>query len=441
MIYAVSFIDLKGRPILSRTYHDDITSSHIESFYNLLNNMQNPFPILFSSSFNLYYSYLLHSDIYLVIISKGNSNAMTNVYFLHKLVKLLSDYFDQVDEESIKDNFVLVYELLDEIVDFGFVQTMESQVLQSFILQSGLKKIISMSQEDLDDGASGRLPVSMSTGSTPWRADGIKHRKNEVFLDVVERLDSLMSSNGSILRADIHGKIMARSKLSGMPDLKLGLNDKILFEKTGKTCKTMVVELEDVKFHQCVRLQKFESDRTISFIPPDGDFELISYRLSTPPSFIMPILVEGNIEKWTRSRLEILVKIKCNLKPNFNAHGATLVSVAIPVPTDVDTPVFKSTIGGASLHADISKIIWNIGYLPSHPTKEHNLRIKLGFPSVREEEKVKKLSAPISLSFEIPYYTLTGLQVRYLRVMERSGYTALPWVRYITENGECLFKV
>ena len=36
-----------------------------------------------------------------------------------------------------------------------------------------------------------------------------------------------------------------------------------------------------MKFHQCVRLSRFENDRTISFIPPDGDFELMSYRLST----------------------------------------------------------------------------------------------------------------------------------------------------------------
>ena len=34
----------------------------------------------------------------------------------------------------------------------------------------------------------------------------------------------------------------------------------------GKTA----VEMEDIKFHQCVRLARFENDRTISFIPPDG---------------------------------------------------------------------------------------------------------------------------------------------------------------------------
>ena len=43
---------------------------------------------------------------------------------------------------------------------------------------------------------------------------------------------------------------------------------------------------------------------------------------------------------------------------------------------------------------------------------------------------------PISVNFEIPYYTASGLQVRYLKIVEKSGYQALPWVRYITRNGD-----
>ena len=39
--------------------------------------------------------------------------------------------------------------------------------------------------------------------------------------------------------------------------------------------------MEDIKFHQCVRLARFETDRTISFIPPDGEFDLMTYRLAT----------------------------------------------------------------------------------------------------------------------------------------------------------------
>ncbi|RYE83342.1 MAG: hypothetical protein EOO65_04105 [Methanosarcinales archaeon] len=49
---------------------------------------------------------------------------------------------------------------------------------------------------------------------------------------------------------------------------------------------TLVAHLvQDIKFHQCVRLARFESDRTISFIPPDGEFELMSYRLNTAVRF------------------------------------------------------------------------------------------------------------------------------------------------------------
>lgn len=40
------------------------------------------------------------------------------------------------------------------------------------------------------------------------------------------------------------------------------------------------VELDDCQFHQCVRLGKFDTDRSISFIPPDGEFELMKWVFS-----------------------------------------------------------------------------------------------------------------------------------------------------------------
>lgn len=67
------------------------------------------------------------------------------------------------------------------------------------------------------------------------------------------------------------------------------------------------VELEDVKFHQCVRLSRFDSERTISFIPPDGDFELMNYRLNAT---IKPLVwVEVSMEKHAHSRIEFMVKV------------------------------------------------------------------------------------------------------------------------------------
>jgi len=51
------------------------------------------------------------------------------------------------------------------------------------------------------------------------------------------------------------------------------------------------------------------------------------------------------------------------------------------------------------------------------------------------EQEVDK-RAPITVKFEIPYFTVSGIQVRYLKIVEKSGYQALPWVRYITQNGD-----
>ena len=65
--------------------------------------------------------------------------------------------------------------------------------------------------------------------------------------------------------------------------------------------------MEDVKFHQCVRLSRFDADRTISFIPPDGEFELMSYRLNT---HVKPlIVVESLVESFSNTRIEYLIKV------------------------------------------------------------------------------------------------------------------------------------
>ena len=43
-----------------------------------------------------------------------------------------------------------------------------------------------------------------------------------------------------------------------------------------------------------------------------------------------------------------------------------------------------------------------------------------------------------------PISLLTGqdtVQVRYLKIIERSGYQALPWVRYITQSGDYQIRI
>jgi AP-1 complex subunit mu len=77
-------------------------------------------------------------------------------------------------------------------------------------------------------------PPNAVTNAVSWRTEGIKYRKNEVFLDVVESVNLMVGATGNVLRSEILGAIKMKCYLSGMPELRLGLNDKVLFESNGR---------------------------------------------------------------------------------------------------------------------------------------------------------------------------------------------------------------
>ena len=67
------------------------------------------------------------------------------------------------------------------------------------------------------------------TNAVSWRSEGIRYKKNEVFLDVVESVNLLVNSNGTVVRSEVVGALKMRTFLSGMPECKLGLNDKVRY--------------------------------------------------------------------------------------------------------------------------------------------------------------------------------------------------------------------
>jgi len=412
---AVYVLDLKGKNLISRNYRGDIEFGIIDKFLPLVLEREEEeatSPIIVHG--DVTFVYIKYMNLYIVATTKTNANVALIFVFLHRVVQVFVDYFRELEEESIRDNFVLIYELLDELMDFGYPQSTETKILQEYITQQGQKLEVAPK------------PPPALTNAVSWRSEAIKYRKNEVFLDVIESVNLLVSVSGNVLKSEIVGSVKMKCYLSGMPELRLGLNDKILFENTGRG-KSKSVELEDVKFHQCVRLSRFENDRTISFIPPDGEFELMGYRLNT---HVKPLIwIESVIERHPHSRIEYMIKAKSQFKKRSTANN---VEIVIPVPEDADCPKFKTTIGNVKYAPEMSSVIWTIKSFQGG--KEYLMRAHFGLPSVISEESEGR--PPISVKFEIPYFTVSGIQVRYLKIIEKSGYQALPWVRYITQNGD-----
>lgn len=47
---------------------------------------------------------------------------------------------------------------------------------------------------------------------------------------------------------------------------------------------------------------------------------------------------------------------------------------------------------------------------------------------------------PITMEFQVHMITASGLLVRFLKVIEKSNYQSVKWVRYVTKAGNYQFK-
>lgn len=139
-ISALFLLDAKGRPLIYRDYRGDagggaaLGAKHAERFMRRLHELEDAgraAPVILDGGVS--YVYVLHANVYLLAVTRANANAAAVVAFLHHLVAVFKHYFDELEEESVRDNFVVVYELLDEVMDYGYPQFTEARILAEYI--------------------------------------------------------------------------------------------------------------------------------------------------------------------------------------------------------------------------------------------------------------------------------------------------------------------
>ena len=302
MASIVFMVNQKGEELAARHYRGDVSRSSIEHFRNKViaqkETGQNP-PVLLIEGTS--FMYVRHKNVYLVAATRRNPNAIMLFEYLFQKLRILKSYLgDDFNDDAVTGNFTLVYELFDETMDYGYPQNCAIDVLKLYI---NLGNVV-----ESNSANPGATLTSQITGAIDWRREGLKYRKNEVHIDVHEVISVITSTTGTVLRADVAGRVVMRTQLTGMPECKFGLNDKLIMEKenvdTGGK-KNQSVEIDDCTFHRCVRLGKFDSERTITFIPPDGEFELMRYRVTAPtqPFRLIPSITE-------ESKTKLLINLK-----------------------------------------------------------------------------------------------------------------------------------
>ncbi|XP_033104601.1 AP-2 complex subunit mu isoform X2 [Anneissia japonica] len=425
MIGGLFVYNHKGEVLISRVFRDDIGRNAVDAFrvsvIHARQQVRSPVTNIARTSF----FHIKRGNIWLAAVTKQNVNASMVFEFLLKMVEVMQSYFGKITEENIKNNFVLIYELLDEILDYGYPQNTDTGILKTFITQTGIKSNTKEEQQQI---------TSQVTGQIGWRREGIKYRRNELFLDVLENVNLLMSPQGQVLSCHVAGRVVMKSYLSGMPECKFGMNDKITLDKQGKDTEKSgagksSIAIDDCTFHQCVKLSKFESERSISFIPPDGEFELMKYR--TTKDISLPFRVIPLVREVSRTKMEVKVVLKSNFKPSVLGQK---IEVRIPTPLNTSGVQVVCMKGKAKYKSSENAIVWKIKRMGGMKESQISAEIEL----LPTNDKKKWSRPPISMNFEVPF-AASGLKVRYLKVFESklnySDHDVIKWVRYISRSG------
>jgi AP-1 complex subunit mu len=192
---AVYILDSKGRVLINFDYRGEVDMSIPDKF---MAHIQTNDKILPNPVFRVddwCFAYIDRASMYFVSVTRTNSNVTLLLTFLSSLARLFEDYLGVLSAEAIIDNFSLVYELLDEVMDYGYPQTLDATALGEFILRDKPRDPGDQPQS---------VPIS-ATGVVSWRKENLEYGVNEVFVDVVEKVNMLVAKNGAVIHNEIVG--------------------------------------------------------------------------------------------------------------------------------------------------------------------------------------------------------------------------------------------
>ncbi|KAK3423475.1 hypothetical protein EUGRSUZ_F00417 [Eucalyptus grandis] len=395
MISQFFVLSQRGDNIVFRDYRGEVQKGSTETFFRKVKfwkedgqeEAQAP-PVFNVDGVN--YFHVKVAGLLFVATTRVNVSPSLVLELLQRIARVIKDYLGVLSEDSLRKNFVLVYELLDEVIDFGYVQTTSTEVLKSYIFNEPIAvdaaRLPPLGPAAIFMQGSKRMPGTAVTKSVIANEPAGRKRE-EIFVDIIEKISVTFSSSGYILTSEIDGTIQMKSYLSGNPEIRVALNEELNIGRGGRSlygnyrssAGSGAVVLDDCNFHESVRLDSFDMDRTLTLVPPDGEFPVMNYRMTQ--EFRPPFRVTALIEEAGNLKAEVIIKVRAEFSSSITAN--TIV-VQMPLPKYTT----REIVGGS----------------------ENTLRAKLSF-SQESHGNITKESGPVSMTFTIPMYNASGLQV------------------------------
>jgi len=415
----------RGDSIIYRDFRRDIKKSNDIFFRNVnFYTEEEIAPPLFNVD-GINFIYVKTEDLYIAISTLDNASPNYYLEVLDRLMKVIKDHIGDLNEETIRKNFVLIYEIIDEMIDFGYPQLSDTEQVKQFVFTEPvveLKNINTIKEifnKNTKSNESAKKSITVTNDAKS---------KNEIFVDIIEKVTCLFSRNGIILSSGIDGCIKMKSYLKNSPELRIVLSDEVIIGKTSYGAGRM--ELAGYNFCQGVRAKDFESQRTLYIVPPEGEFILMNYRINNefaPPFRLYTIVEESDY------KLELRIKLMANFSSNTKAGN---IRITFNAPKETQSVYFNVPKQFKETHkVDYNQnehiCTWKIPTMMGG--SENTLDVKFTL-QVNKPNLFRKELGPIAMAFEIPNFNISHMQIKELKVMANDAkYNAMRWVRMFTK--------
>ncbi|GAB1290367.1 AP-4 complex subunit mu-1 [Apodemus speciosus] len=484
MISQFFILSSKGDPLIYKDFRGDSGGRDVaDLFYRKLTGLPGGESPVVMYHDDRHFIHIRHSGLYLVATTSENVSPFSLLELLSRLATLLGDYCGSLNEGTISRNVALVYELLDEVLDYGYVQTTSTEMLRNFIQTEAVVSkpfsLFDLSSVGLFGAETQQNRVAPSSAASrpvlSSRSD--QSQKNEVFLDVVERLSVLIASNGSLLKVDVQGEIRLKSFLPSGSEICIGLTEELCVGKSELRGYGPGIRADEVSFHSSVNLDEFESHRILRLQPPQGELTVMRYQLSDDLPSPLPFRLFPSVQ-WDQGsgRLQVYLKLRCDLPPKRPGsqhssapspaprgrqvsmlagqtpwvepllhQGSSHLARPLPYPPsslsqELSSPDQKAELAEGALHWDLPRVQGGSQLSGLFQMDVPGLQ---GPPSHGPSPSAPLGLGPASLSFELPRHTCSGLQVRFLRLSFSACGNANPhkWVRHLSHSNAYVIRI
>lgn len=442
MISQFFVMSQRGDNIVFRDYRGEVQKGSAEIFFRKVkfwkDDGEGDAPPVFNVD-GLNYFHVKVAGLLFVATTRVNVSPSLVLELLQRIARVTKDYLGVLNEDSLRKNFVLVYELLDEVIDFGYAQTTSTEALKSYVFNEPIiieaARIPNLGPASLFMQQGTKMPGTAVTKSVLANEPGGR-RREEIFVDIIEKISVTFSSSGYILTSEIDGTIQMKSYLTGNPEIRIALNEDLNIGRGNSihgyrsSSGSGIVNLDDCNFHESVQLDTFEVDRTLSLVPSEGEFSVMNYRITQ--EFKPPFRINALIEEAGSLKAEVILKVHAEFPSNLTANT---ILVQMPLPTYTTRVSFELEPGAVGNTTDFKesskKLEWGLKKVVGGSV--HTLRAKLTF-SQEPHGNITKEAGPVNMTFTIPMHNASGLQVKYLQMARKSDNSkAYRWVRYVTQ--------